>query len=489
MNLPFVVDIAIGLIFTYLTLSLLSSEIQELITTLLQWRAQHLKNSIEVLLSSGQMSGDVQEIRSLTERLYANPFINSLNQQAKGKLAMGFRQIANSATSKYYQLFDVENPFQAKGSAPSYIPADAFANSLITTFKLPEIGRAIAKSRLQEFKQKQLKDIVGAIEAVELSEASKTLAKQELDLMDLDWDKTILDFQSQRSDFSETIDRFNTRLGKYISNCQLYIEQSEQYLNVFIYRIQAIQDALYSESERPALARSLKPSINEVVDLIYNKAQVYDEVSQAVKDTNSPTHEGVRQLLETLPDLPTPVRNSLVALGDRIKTQKESIETEIFELQAQIENWFDSSMTRASGVYKRNARGIAMLVGIAVAMAANADTLYIVSNLSRSSVVRTAISENARQLAAPNTQLTPQDFRNIAQTIEQSRVTDLPLGWNAAIVDAQTQAEKAWGIRYLKRTIGWLISGIAISMGANFWYDLLGKVVNVRNAGSSLTKR
>lgn len=31
--------------------------------------------------------------------------------------------------------------------------------------------------------------------------------------------------------------------------------------------------------------------------------------------------------------------------------------------------------------------------------------------------------------------------------------------------------------------LGWLIAGIAISMGAPFWFDLLGKFVNVRNAG------
>ncbi|MGB5899841.1 MAG: hypothetical protein WBG66_16725, partial [Geitlerinemataceae cyanobacterium] len=150
MNLPFVVDIAIGLMFTYLTLSLLSSEIQELITTLLQWRAQHLKNSISILLSSGQMSSDIKQITALTERLYANPFINSLNQEAKGKLARGFRKVAQSVTSKYYDLLDADNPFRFQDSAPSYIPAEAFANSLITTFKLPEIGRAIAHSRLEE---------------------------------------------------------------------------------------------------------------------------------------------------------------------------------------------------------------------------------------------------------------------------------------------------------------------------------------------------
>ena len=50
MNLPLVLDIAIGLIFIYLILSLLASEIQELIATIFQWRAKHLKEAIENLL-------------------------------------------------------------------------------------------------------------------------------------------------------------------------------------------------------------------------------------------------------------------------------------------------------------------------------------------------------------------------------------------------------------------------------------------------------
>jgi hypothetical protein len=41
MSFPVIVDIAIGLAFIYLLLSLLASEIQELIATILQWRAKH----------------------------------------------------------------------------------------------------------------------------------------------------------------------------------------------------------------------------------------------------------------------------------------------------------------------------------------------------------------------------------------------------------------------------------------------------------------
>ena len=35
--------------------------------------------------------------------------------------------------------------------------------------------------------------------------------------------------------------------------------------------------------------------------------------------------------------------------------------------------------------------------------------------------------------------------------------------------------------------MGWALSAIAISMGAPFWFDILGKVINVRNTGPKPT--
>ena len=64
MQLPVIVDIAIGLLFIYLILSLLASELQELIATLLQWRAQHLKRSVQMMLAGGsepQLEGMSQD--------------------------------------------------------------------------------------------------------------------------------------------------------------------------------------------------------------------------------------------------------------------------------------------------------------------------------------------------------------------------------------------------------------------------------------------
>ena len=89
MNIPFVLDVAIVLIFIYLILSLLASEIQELIATLLQWRAKHLKISIEELLAGGSENVPDQElikVRELANELYSAPLINSLNHEARGPI-------------------------------------------------------------------------------------------------------------------------------------------------------------------------------------------------------------------------------------------------------------------------------------------------------------------------------------------------------------------------------------------------------------------
>ena len=75
MNLPFILDVALGLIFIYLILSLLASEIQELLTTVLQWRAEHLRRSIEILLAGDAQNSEIPEVIQLVNKIYGNPLI------------------------------------------------------------------------------------------------------------------------------------------------------------------------------------------------------------------------------------------------------------------------------------------------------------------------------------------------------------------------------------------------------------------------------
>jgi hypothetical protein len=36
---------------------------------------------------------------------------------------------------------------------------------------------------------------------------------------------------------------------------------------------------------------------------------------------------------------------------------------------------------------------------------------------------------------------------------------------------------------WLTKVLGWFVTGLALSLGAPFWFDLLGKFMNIRGAG------
>lgn len=164
----------------------------------------------------------------------------------------------------------------------------------------------------------------------------------------------------------------------------------------------------------------------------------------------------------------------------------KDIEDELRQFKLEIEVWFDRSMERASGVYKRNAKGVAFLIGFLLALAANADTFHIVSRLATDSTLRNALAENAELVTTncPSSEAsgeTDSRLECMRRQIDQS--IPLPLGWDAVNLKQQQNESLNWLYPPLRRFLGWLVSGFAISMGASFWFDLLGKLINVRNAG------
>jgi hypothetical protein len=227
--------------------------------------------------------------------------------------------------------------------------------------------------------------------------------------------------------------------------------------------------------------------MTEVMNTYKMYAQAQKEIKNA-KDTKSESYkklqesyEGLKKLygeIEDAIDIPPSTVKSLEVLAERAQERVRNVEEDINQLRREIELWFDRSMDRATGVYKRNAKGVAIIIGFLVAAAANADTFHIVSRLSKDSTLPTAITQRASQA-------------NIDEVNQALLEIPIPLGRDAINLSQQDEESKdwknwkigSWSFRSVKRYLGWLLSGIAISMGASFWFDLLNRVVNVRNAG------
>jgi hypothetical protein len=132
--------------------------------------------------------------------------------------------------------------------------------------------------------------------------------------------------------------------------------------------------------------------------------------------------------------------------------------------QKNIEHWFNDTMERASGWYKHRTQLITVVIAAVLTIATNADTVRIGHVLWTNGTVRAMMVENAK--ARTDT--------SAASKVELDQLSFL-LGWS----DQNLSDWRGW----LSRLLGWILTTTAVSLGSPFWFDLLNKFMNLRNAG------
>ncbi len=501
MNLPFILDIALGLVFTYLILSLLASEMQELIATLLQWRAAHLRKSIEILLAGGIRNPEEAKIIQLVNQIYGNPLVRNINQEAKGFLATLPRKatwafssltrplkIARPGTTKDETIFG-----NGKHSGPSYIPADIYATTLMETLQIPDFSQKLSESRLEKFKNERLAelqsilfDLEAQVQGDEKFTNFLNLIYQEFAEMQADFEKILWNYNQKKASLNTSINRMAESIDRYIDTWEEIPES--KYSKKAVRRLKFLRQDMFASEERAITLGGLQPNVGEIVQLMKKGSAVYQEFEQAIKDKDKQTYQNFQQLTSLLPES---ITENLTVLAHRTKAKIDKTESGINVLRQEMENTFNSSMERATGVYRRNAKGVAILIGIAIAVAANADAFHMVSRLSTDSALRNTIVNNAGQILVKNQEnLNYVDIGTLrSQTEEALLDISLPIGWTKTNIKQQIGSlpSRNAGIMpfltFARAIPGWIISGIAIAMGAPFWFDLISKISNVRNTG------
>jgi hypothetical protein len=133
------------------------------------------------------------------------------------------------------------------------------------------------------------------------------------------------------------------------------------------------------------------------------------------------------------------------------------------------ERWFDSSMDRVSGWYRRKTQWWLLLWALVVALAVNADSLQIADRLWKDEAVRDAVIARAEQAGTNGGGVNVNDLK-------------IPLGWSLS-TGGQERDFPDDTSGWIAKAIGILITTFALLLGAPFWFDLLGKVAHLRAAG------
>jgi len=150
------------------------------------------------------------------------------------------------------------------------------------------------------------------------------------------------------------------------------------------------------------------------------------------------------------------------------------------KFRTSLENWYDSSMDRVSGWYKRSTQWIILGVGLVVAVGMNVNTITIADYLFRNEVARSVIVAQAEKAVSnPGT-----SSENYAEAKKDLDSMSLPIGWGEGWGSLK-RGEAAAGAGYWNNLfaplVGWLMTTFAATMGAPFWFDMLNKVMVIRS--------
>jgi len=181
-----------------------------------------------------------------------------------------------------------------------------------------------------------------------------------------------------------------------------------------------------------------------------------------------------------------------------------------------LEDWFTEQMDRLSGFYKRKTKWFLILWGLGLAVALNVDSVLITRALWTDATLRSAVVAEAQQALTPSTTVgggggtpppappcpiatpggksassatsTTDPFDCVAARVETLRSLQLPIGWPGppwrSVIHGGTDRRVPHdGASWWLKGLGLIITGLAAGQGGPFWFELLGKVVNLRATG------
>lgn len=249
-----------------------------------------------------------------------------------------------------------------------------------------------------------------------------------------------------------------------------------------------------------------------LVDVVVAKAGQFEETFK-IDATAPPGIADIRRAAAICRDHGDPTGAVIVTLLD-------AGTADLADVRTHIETWYDGVMDRVSGWYKRETRRALIVVGFATAVVFNVDTIAITEYLVRAGPVRQAIADQAslyvkqtsRPAVAEGNREPPRATSGDVATgakdpapqiaaLQSLERQGLPIGFaclsqpgssvgpfpftgmlEACGRDLKTRFSDGRGNLAIQ-LLGWLLTALAVGLGAPFWFDVLNRLVNLRGAG------
>ncbi|HJV62573.1 MAG TPA: hypothetical protein VJ743_16625 [Albitalea sp.] len=179
---------------------------------------------------------------------------------------------------------------------------------------------------------------------------------------------------------------------------------------------------------------------------------------------------------------------------------------DLSRVRGHIEQWFNGTMDRASGWYKRRTQAILFMLGLAIAAVLNIDAIHIMRRLTVDKAFREVVVKEAAAAMPAEAAASAAQNEHIANARQALERVGMPVGWRDWAVSAGHAPAAEWSRalpvpRQLCQSLdaprceraqwwdsdwwlvlwGWLATAFAVMLGAPFWFDVLNKFMVIRS--------
>ena len=441
MFLTTVINILLGLIFTWLVFSVAAMYVQEALAAFFHWRSRMLESTLRNMLTDAV----------LTDQFYNHPLIRAL-----------------------YTGKDNANK-------PSYIPASQFAHVLFDLVLAAPSEASLIQQQLYRLRWE-----IGRLHFWERKEAQKRLN------LILALTRRALVSDAGQEAFGTAIETVRNEIYKFGNDYPKMQEAIKTALSTVKSQKDQI-DALRAEEQSPEQDANKAKQIQRYRLGVAAMSIIHPRFKQTMRVLLSPLDEPDAQL-----------------------------ESMLTRAQQATVDWFNSSMDRLSGWYKRRAQWVAGIIGIGLVLLFNTDSLYLANQLWRDTVLRDTLASQATQVASQTSADAP-TAEQVYLLKGQFSGMNLPVGWFGSpiplmqngLIQGLDEKPHACGLLWLAnedimgipiagqcypivnaprtgdfpgwimKLLGLAVTGLAVAQGAPFWFDILKKVINVRFSGAN----
>ncbi len=288
--------------------------------------------------------------------------------------------------------------------------------------------------------------------------------------------------------------------AQFLENTLRDMLKNDSLVNMF-YQTPAIRDLCRVKNgklQKPAYITAGRFSA-ALMDVIMNAGQPAGESVMPTGPSLAKMRASVQQLKSENPAL----GKTLDHIFPNLDQDGAAFEEKIAFYRTNSENWFNGVMEQLTNWYKEHAARWALIIGMILAVLFNIDTVQMANQLWREPTLRQSLVAQAQNNPAASG---TESLANLPMTVNDLAI---PVGWTTipatdqsmctwppqpqnhlAIWSGSSCRELAnvpavgdiWG--WVVKVFGILLSGLAASQGAPFWFDVLRKLLNLRNPGS-----